>query len=192
MELNNEYWSNHYVNNTHRWDIGHAAPAICRYIDGITNKNISILIPGCGNAYEAAYLLEKGFTNITLVDISSVLTERLRERFANAIDRIHIIHGDFFELEGQFDLIIEQTFFCALNPSFRKAYAEKMFALLKPGGKLAGLLFDRMFEGGPPFGGSKQEYEDIFSQYFMIEQMDACKDSIEPRAGTELWFCLRK
>lgn len=192
MELNNEYWSNRYKNNSDGWDIGYAAPAISKYIDSLTDKNISVLIPGCGNAYEAEYLLNKGFSNITVIDISTVLTERLKERFADQLNRIHIIHDDFFNLQGQFDLIIEQTFFCALNPSMRKAYTEKMASLLKPGGMLVGLLFDREFEGGPPFGGSKNEYEKLFSQYMSIEQMEPCQNSIEPRAGSELWICLRK
>jgi hypothetical protein len=33
------------------------------------DKDIAILIPGCGNTYEAAYLLEQGFTNVTVIDI---------------------------------------------------------------------------------------------------------------------------
>jgi hypothetical protein len=41
------------------------------------NKDIAILIPGCGNTYEAAYLLEQGFTNVTVIDIAPTLVKIL-------------------------------------------------------------------------------------------------------------------
>jgi hypothetical protein len=47
------------------------SPPIKAYIDTLKNKDIAILIPGCGNTYEAAYLLlEQGFTNVTVIDIA--------------------------------------------------------------------------------------------------------------------------
>jgi hypothetical protein len=63
---------------------------------------------------------------------------------------------------------------------------------LKPEGKLVGLLFNRSFEGGPPFGGSKEEYETYFHPYFSSIKMDECHNSIEPRMGTELFIQLQK
>ncbi|RYF89397.1 MAG: SAM-dependent methyltransferase, partial [Chitinophagaceae bacterium] len=102
------------------------------------------------------------------------------------------ICGDFFELHEQFDLIIEQTFFCALSPALRVAYVSHMYKLLKEEGKLAGLLFNRSFDGGPPFGGSKEEYVKLFSPLFEIVTMEACYNSIAPRAGSELFFILKK
>ena len=41
------------------WDLGMISPPIKQYIDSIDDKNQRILIPGCGNAHEAVYLLEK-------------------------------------------------------------------------------------------------------------------------------------
>lgn len=192
-ELDASYWSNRFETNDTPWDIGYVSTPIREYIDQLTNKNIAILIPGCGNSYEAAHLLQNGFTNITLVDISPTLTNRLAEKFSNYIGKqLHIITGNFFDLKGQFDLIIEQTFFCALNPDLRKDYVSKMHELLKPGGKLVGLLFNRSFEGGPPFGGSKEEYEKLFAEKFVIKTMEVCYNSIAPRSGTELFVIVRK
>jgi hypothetical protein len=42
------------------WDLGQVSPPLKAYIDQLTDKNLRILIPGCGNSYEAEYLLEKG------------------------------------------------------------------------------------------------------------------------------------
>ncbi|HMO62625.1 MAG TPA: methyltransferase domain-containing protein [Ferruginibacter sp.] len=190
MKLNNQYWSNRYSTGNTGWDTGQITPPLQKYFDGLTNKNAAILIPGCGNSYEAAYLLQLGFTNITLIDISAVLCEKLQQNFAgNAA--IKIICADFFEHSGQYDLIVEQTFFCALHPALRQAYARQMYRLLKPGGVIAGLLFNRQFEGGPPFGGSETEYRHLFSPLFNIRTLSPCYNSIPPRQGSELFviFC---
>jgi SAM-dependent methyltransferase len=186
--LDQQYWNNRYQQKETGWDIGYPSTPLKEYIDQLDNKDIAILIPGCGNSYEAEYLLEKGFSNITLIDIAPSLTKKLEEKFAKELNkRIRIITGDFFEQQQQYDLILEQTFFCALDPSMREQYVQKMYELLKPGGKLVGVLFGRSFEGGPPFGGSREEYEPLFSKKFKIEILEACYNSIKPREGTELF-----
>jgi methyl halide transferase len=187
-QLGNAYWSSRYEQQQTGWDIGYVSTPIKTYIDQLTDTSINILIPGCGHAHEAVYLLEKGFNNITLADIAEVQIHQLRKQFANA--NIEILHTDFFHLEGKFDLIIEQTFFSAIHPSQREAYVHKMWQLLNPGGKLVGLLFDVLFESGPPFGGTKMEYEQLISNSFHIRVMDSCFNSIEPRFGRELFIIL--
>jgi len=101
--------------------------------------------------------------------------------------------GDFFGHSGSYDLILEQTLFCALEPNLRPKYAAKMFALLKPGGKLQGLLFNfTLTEVGPPFGGSTAEYRGYFAPFFNIKQLEPCHNSIKPRMGNELFIDLEK
>ncbi|RTL56316.1 MAG: methyltransferase [Sphingobacteriales bacterium] len=192
-ELNADYWSNRYQQDDTGWDIGYISTPLKEYIDQLTNKSLAILIPGCGNSYEAEYLLQTGFTNITLIDISPVLTKKLEDKF-NTFNhkQLTIITGNFFDLKGKFDLIIEQTFFCALDPALRKAYVDKMHELLKPGGKIAGVLFNKAFEGGPPFGGTKEEYGQLFSGKFKIKTMESCYNSIAPRKDSEVFIIMQK
>ncbi|MFN3783875.1 MAG: methyltransferase domain-containing protein [Spirosomataceae bacterium] len=187
---NAAYWTERYRTNKIGWDIGGISPAFQLFFDSIQDKNASILIPGCGNAHEARYLLQKGFKNCTLVDISPLLVENLREDLQEPIEKgfCQLICTDFFSLEGTYDFIFEQTFFCALDPSLRPAYCQKMAKLLSPNGHLVGLLFNRAFLGGPPFGGTKEEYLRLFSDVFVIHKMEDCTHSIPARAGTELWF----
>ncbi len=185
--LDAEYWSSRYESNTAQWDLGQVSPPIKNYIDQLTNKNCRILIPGCGNSYEAAYLVEKGFTNITLIDIAPALVDQLKKRFEGNTS-IKIILGDFFELKQNFDLIIEQTFFCALSPSLRLNYVQQMKSLLAPNGKLVGLLFDRDFDGGPPFGGSKTAYIDLFESDFILYTLEPCYNSFIKRQESELFM----
>ena len=186
-ELNEQYWNSQYLNSTTGWDMKQVSPPLKAYIDQLTNKNLKILIPGCGNSYEAEYLLNQGFTNITLIDIAPALVESLQKKFATN-PSIRVLLGNFFELEGSYDLILEQTFFCALDPALRPAYVSKMYELLKPNGTLAGLLFNRKFEGGPPFGGSEAEYRELFSKQFQIKTLEPCYNSFIKRADTEVFM----
>lgn len=190
--LDKDYWNNRYTQGESSWDIGYVSTPLKEYIDQLDNKNISILIPGCGNAYEAEYLLQNGFNNITLIDISTVAAEAVKEKFASYGDKLKVIRGDFFELQQKFDLILEQTFFCALDPSLRKSYAEKMYDLLKQDGKLVGLFFNRSFDDSPPFGGDKEEYMNLLAPLFDILVMEKAYNSIERRMGTELFVIARK
>ncbi|MEO6671253.1 MAG: methyltransferase domain-containing protein [Ferruginibacter sp.] len=187
-KFDGKYWDERYIDHTTAWDIGKISPPLKEYIDQLKNKSIRVLIPGCGNAYEAEYLLEDGFTNITLVDISPTLVKSIQQKL-KAYDgkQLRIICADFFDLNQEFDLIFEQTFFCALDPSLRISYVNKMHDLLKPTGKLIGVLFNRSFDGGPPFSGSKEEYEKLFSEKFEIKKMETCYNSIPQRQGTELF-----
>ena len=189
--LDESYWDARYKNNTAAWDIGYVSPPMKTYIDSLTNKELEILIPGCGNTYEAEYLLQLGFRHITVIDIAPAVVDKLQLKFAgNAC--IQIVCGDFFAHEGQYDLILEQTFFCALPPLMRPRYVAKMHRLLKDDATLAGVLFNRSFDDGPPFGGNQQEYEALFNSAFNSVSMQPCDHSIAPRANSELLFECRK
>lgn len=190
--LNDEYWSQRYQNKQTGWDIGEVSTPLKAYFDQLTDTSVSILIPGCGNSYEAEYLLAKGFQNITLIDISAVLVERLTEKLQFYIEKgsCKVIHQDFFAHHGQYDLIIEQTFLSAIPPTLRPDYAKQMYQLLKPHGKLVGVIFGINFEGGPPFGGTPEEYLPLFEPYFIPVVFEQCYNSIPPRAGNELFVRL--
>lgn len=189
MKLDSEFWNGRWLENDTQWDLGYPSPAIVDYVNGITDKSIRILIPGCGSAYEAEYLHANGFTNVYVVDYAAEALRRFSERVPEFPEN-HLLTSDFFELNaGKFDLIIEQTFFCALDPSLREKYAAKMYDLLNKNGTLCGLLFTQtQNDGGPPFPGTKAEYEKLFGERFIIRHMDICKNSIKPREGRELWF----
>jgi SAM-dependent methyltransferase len=186
------YWNNRYLNQNTAWDIGSVSTPIKEYIDKIEDKNLTILIPGAGNAYEAAYLVSKGFTNIHVLDIAPTLVENLKHKFAEN-PQVSLHCQDFFMHQGNYDLILEQTFFCALNPSLRLNYIDKMHELLKVQAKLVGVLFDTEFEReGPPFGGRIDEYYALFSDKFNILLLEKCRNSILPRAGKEAFIMAEK
>jgi len=181
------YWEERYIKGETGWDIGTISTPLKEYIDQLANKNIKILIPGAGNGYEFDYLIANGFKNVFVIDIAASPLKNIANRNPDYASKL--IHKDFFELEEKFDLVIEQTFFCAISPDMRKNYVNKMHEILHPKGKIAGLLFNfPLTEEGPPFGGSVEEYLNLFSDKFGIKTLEKAHNSIKPRQNKELFF----
>lgn len=193
---NEQYWSQRYVDNKTGWDLGHISTPIKEYVDQLTDKNIKILIPGAGNAYEAEYLFKSGFKHVYILDISPLPLANFKERVPD-FPADQILEGDFFELKGRFDLIIEQTFFCSFPPidDNRKKYVRKMHELLVDNGKLVGVWFNFPFSGDldkRPFGATLPEYETLFSSLFNFNVFEEAYNSVLGRASKELFGILAK
>lgn len=188
LNLSKVFWENKYKTNKIGWDLGVISPPLKTYFNQLDNKELKILIPGGGNSYEAEYLFNNGFKNIYVVDLAKSALDNIKMRVPSFPEH-QLIHANFFDLENQFDLIVEQTFFCAINPELRQKYANKMDSLLHKKGKLVGLLFDaKLNEDHPPFGGNIQEYLSYFEPYFSIEIMENCYNSYHNRQGMELFI----
>jgi hypothetical protein len=191
-----KFWSQRYQEAKTGWDIGYPSTPIREYIDQLKNKQLKILIPGAGNAYEAEYLFQQGFQQVYVLDIAQAPLDAFAKRNPD-FPKDHLLCGNFFEQEEQYDLVLEQTFFCSFPPipDNRFLYAEKMAALLNPNGKLVGLWFDFPLTGDlvkRPFGGTKKEYLSYFDPYFEVLTFEKAYNSIKPRMGNELFGIFRK
>jgi thiopurine S-methyltransferase len=186
------FWNNRYQQGETAWDIGYPSPPLKEYLDQIADKSLRILIPGAGNAWEAEYAWKQGFSRVEVVDIAPDAVSAFKQRVPDfPASQLHLL--DFFELEKEYDLVLEQTFFCALDPALRQRYAEKMQAILASSGKLVGVMFDEpMNPDRPPFGGNTAEYMELFSSYFREVNIAPCYNSIQPRAGREVFVKLKK
>ncbi len=193
MNLDESYWENRWVNSETGWDINGPSPAIIDLVLKYCKRSDKILFPGAGSAHDAAYLFnEYGFQNIYICDWAQTPLERFKEQNPT-FPKEHILHANYFKLNQSFDFIVEQTFFCAIDPTLRPKYAEKSKEILNPNGVLMGLLFNRNFDiKGPPFGGTQEEYISLFKNLFDIETFEESQKSITPRKGYELIFVFRK
>lgn len=192
MDLSASAWENRYINNDIGWDLGIVSPPLKAYFDQLKNKELKILIPGGGNSYEAEYLFKQGFKNVYVVDLSKTALNNLHNRIPE-LPNNQLINSDFFDVNDTFDLILEQTFFCAIAPNLREKYAVKMKELLKPNGKLVGVMFNvPLNENRPPFGGNLEEYLKLFSSHFKIDILEKCYNSYKNRQGRELFVKLLK
>jgi len=190
--MNKKYWESRYKNKETGWDIGHISLPLKEYIDQIVDKNLKILIPGVGHGYEFDYLISKDFKNVNVIDIARQPIENLKVKHSTLAD-FHFICDDFFRLNQKFDLILEQTFFCALDPKLRPKYVQKMYDLLYPNGRLVGLLFDfPLTKEGPPFGGCQKDYQCLFEKHFNIQTLEKSYNSIKPRAEKEFFINFKR
>jgi SAM-dependent methyltransferase len=191
-DLSEEYWNNRYINEDFVWDTGGVSLPLKSYIEQLTNKELRILIPGAGNAHEALFLAENGFKQVYVLDFAEKPLSDFKKQNPS-FPAGQLIQQNFFEHTGQYDLIIEQTFFCAIDPLLRTEYVMHMKRLLKQGGKLVGVLFnDALNTDKPPFGGNKEQYEGLFKEDFNIKKMELCYNSIKPRQDRELFIIMQK
>jgi len=192
--LDNSFWNIRYQNNQTGWDVGEISNPIKKWFNNQENKKINILVPGAGVGYEVKYGFENGFENIFYMDFSSRAADLFKE-ICPLFPKKQILIGDFFSLKTPlfFDVIIEQTFFCAIDPVLRPNYVKKTKEILKENGKIIGLLFNREFAtNGPPFGGTEKEYRRLFNSKFNFKKFENSLLSSLPRKEYEFWIELIK
>lgn len=190
------YWQERYVAGRDAWDTHGVTPPLRAYFDQLdVAAQPRILVPGAGRAYEAEYLHGLGFRHVVVADLAPEPLQALAARVPGFPPE-NLLQVDFFELpnDASYDLIVEQTFFCAINPALRPTYARQCAALLRPGGTLMGLLFDTDFgtPNEPPFGGTEAEYRPYFAPFFEFRHFETAINSLSPRQGRELFICLKK
>jgi thiopurine S-methyltransferase len=191
-EVYPEYWDKEYGKERLGWDIGYVSPPLEDYFNQLQNKEIKILIPGAGNAYEAEFLYQKGFKNTFALDFSEKAVDSFLKRFPD-FPRENMLVENYFEHQNTYDIIIEQAFFTSFPIEYRNDYAQKTHQLLKKGGKLVGLWFTHQFNNPfPPYGGTKEEYEALFGKYFQFKTFDIAYNSIKPRKGREFFIIMQK
>jgi len=187
-----EYWEKRYQQRETPWDIGQPNDGLIALVISNFPRSARLLIPGAGVGHEAGKLYAAGFTDIHVCDWSPSALSAMHSRYPD-IPVGQLLPGDFFELDSTFDGIIEQTFFCALPPDKRADYVRHCHTLLRPGGIIISVLFNRSFEvEGPPFGGSIEEYRSLFMMHFELIRLEPWMDSIPPRAGSECVIIARK
>ncbi|NND08872.1 MAG: methyltransferase domain-containing protein [Saprospiraceae bacterium] len=190
--LSADSWEERYKQGYTGWDLGHISGAMKVIIDGLEHKDARILVPGAGNGFEVAYLWERGFKNVYLLDWAKSPLDNFAKKYPD-FPKAQLLQRDFFDLKDQYDLILEQTFFCALYPAQREAYAKKMHEILGQNGLLKGVLFSvPMYDNRPPYGGSTSDYLTLFSTLFDIIKLEPCQFSEPDRMEMEVEIEMRK
>ena len=157
MEAN--YWSERWQRGETGWDAGKETSPLIRFLNGLSDRRKRLLIPGAGSGWEVEYLWRNGFEEVHALDVAPEAWDVFHERVPD-FPSSHWHISDFFSFEQSFDVILEQTFFCAFDPSLRAEYVVHMHRLLQPKGRLCGLFFEfPLTLEGPPFGGDRKEYQ---------------------------------
>ena len=131
-----KYWENRWQLDQTGWDLKAPSPAIMELVLTNCSKEDKILIPGAGNAHEAATLFEEyGYLNVFICDWAEQPLDTFKKRNPN-FPQDQILHINFFDIKQRFDFIVEQTFFCAIPVELRKSYCIKAYELLVQGGHI--------------------------------------------------------
>ncbi len=189
-----EDWQKHYDEDDLKWDLGEVSPPLLHFLENSQIPKDRVIIPGCGQGHEVVYLAKKGFP-VTAVDYTKGASQKLALNLARSKVKAEVICANFFSLglehKNRYYLMLEQTFFCAIHPTFRNRYVDLVSRILKPGGLLAGVFYETGEEDGPPYNTTRNHIIRHFSGPFQIKQLEKTNRSAERRQGKE-WFAVLK
>ena len=189
-------WDARYQTADTPWDIGSVSPPLAHFrAAGRLPAGRRVLIPGCGGGHEVRFLAEAGFDAVG-ADYSPAAVEHARRTIAD-IPGATVICADLLadppDDVAPFDWAFDQTFFCAILPHQRSAYARAMSRWLRSGGEIWALSFRVPTPGGPPFDSTPEEYVELLSAagFERIEQEALTHESHPARRGRETLVRMR-
>lgn len=175
------------------WDAGGSPPALIELVESGTLPTGRALVPGAGAGYDVLTLASAERAVVGL-DLAPTAVERftaLREERGVSETRARVEVADFFayEPDAPFDLMWDYTFLCAIDPSERRAWADRVDALLAPGGELVTLIFpatEKPPRGeGPPFALPPREVRALLEPRFTPFVFEPVSRSHPGREGME-------
>src|SRR5690554_324192 len=182
------------------WDAGQSSPLLQHLVERGELTGQSALVPGCGAGYDVL-TLTKTFESARGLDLAMTARTRFLElRDAAGLDESRAPYqvGDFFEdeLGAPFDLVWDYTFLCAIDPQQRPRWAERMAAIIAPGGLLATLIFpvleddpqretERM-ANGPPFPLRPTGVEALVAPHFKTRRLDPVPPNLSHSGREEM------
>lgn len=201
-----EFWDAAYRDERDGWDMGTPTPVFASLLDrhgrdlrplggpdfSSRQDAVRVALPCSGRGYDAQLFARHGF-DVTAIDFSALALEALRAESA-ALD---ILQADLFHLPGErpayFDMIVEYTCVCAIEPARRVELVAVFDSILRPGGVLLMLLFPVDGRpGGPPFSIDPDEWRALMAPRFALLYDEIPEDSVKPRRGKERLMLWRK
>jgi hypothetical protein len=183
------FWDERFGRGFTPWDQAGVPSAFKAFVE--RHAPMPVLIPGCGSAYEAWWLAEKGW-QVRAIDFAQNAVEAARVQLGGHADLVE--QADFFTYQPPFEpgWIYERAFMCALPPARRGDWLARMAELLPAGGLLAGFFFIGATQKGPPFGIERADLDALLSPQFELLEDEPVTDSIAVFEGRERWLTWRR
>ena len=186
-----DFWCKRFGEGVTPWDAGRV-PALLQAFVERHPEPLNTLIPGCGTAYDAAFLAQHHWS-VTALDFSPIAVSKAREVVGDAA--VDLLCADFFTFKPstEFQLIYERAFLCALPRKLWIDWAHRVAELLPHGGLLAGYFFICDQQKGPPFGITREQLDALLGPNFDRHEDAPVVDSIHVFEGRERWqvWCRR-
>jgi SAM-dependent methyltransferase len=187
------FWDVRFREGYTPWDAGGVPVALREFLArdaGDMRAARRVLVPGCGSGYEVQAFATAGH-DVVAIDFSPAAIEAARQVLGE-LGHV-LVQGDFFTHPlGEFDLVYERAFLCALPRPHWPRWAARVAEVLRPGGRLAGFFFWSDDERGPPFGLKRGELEALLASAFDRIEDAPVTDSIPVFAGRERWQIWRR
>ncbi len=183
------FWDERFERNFTPWDAGGVPQALRDF--AAASVPLTTLIPGCGSAYELAFLAGQGW-DATAIDFSPAAVAQGKR--AAGPHAARVVEADFFAWQpaAPLQLIYERAFLCAMPRAMWPQVAARWTQLLAPGAVLAGYFFFDDAPKGPPFGIRRAQLDSLLQPHFVCEVDLDVSDSIPVFAGKERWMMWRR
>ena len=189
MDLSAEAWEKKYREGQARWDLGCPAPPLINLLASErAPKAGRLAVLGCGSGQDAMLFASAGF-EVVGFDFAPTAVERARATAKARNLNVLFLQRNIFDLGADFadcfDLVLEHTCFCAIDPGLRQQYVQTAAKILRPSGCLIALFNTSNQLDRPPFGIKPKTILDLFSPYFEVILFQPATDSIASRQGRE-------
>jgi hypothetical protein len=188
--LSPAFWDERFAGGFTPWDRGAVPQDLQRFVAS-AERPLVTLIPGCGAAYELAFLAQAGW-DATAIDFSPAALAEARTVAGQWCNRV--VAADFFAWQAPrpLELIYERAFLCALPRTMWPQVAARWAELLPAGALLAGFFFFDDVPKGPPFGIDRSALDALLTPHFACIEDAPVGDSIAVFAGKERWMVWRR
>lgn len=184
------FWDERFERHFTPWDQGGVPQALRAF--AATRPPLTTLIPGCGSAYELAFLAQQGW-DATAIDFSPAAVAQGKAAVGPQY-AARVVEADFllWQPAQPLQLIYERAFLCAMPRAMWPQVAARWAQLLAPGALLVGYFFFDEAPKGPPFGITRAQLDTLLSGAFECIVDDHVSDSIRVFAGKERWMVWRR
>ncbi len=194
-----EYWSDRYQQGKDGWELKGPSPVIVEGVPAILEKHVSIknvIVPGCGRGHDAHWLASQGNWDVVGLDFAPEAVAAARTLYETDLEvaqRLGYEQADVFayakDNPGRFDLWVDHTFLCAIDPKMRDRYMQAAANCTKMGGYFVGVIFATGKTSGPPWHCDPTEIADLAQPYFEVHSITKSEASVANRQGREwlLW-----
>ena len=197
MDVNSvEKWEADYLRGSDGWDLGGVTPVFRELLMSGQLSPGKMLVVCAGRGHDAREFARHGY-QVTAVDFSPFAAREMN-RLADSDAPTEILQQDLFtlpyQLDGQFDYILEYTCYCAIDPKRRIEFVDLVTRLLKPGGIYISLAFPLTQKmGGPPFAVTVSELTGLFQERgFKLIEREQPAVSVPQRRGAEELLMFQK
>ena len=188
-------WEAIYQADDAGWDLGEASPALVHLLsrEDLQQPGARILVPGCGTGHDVVALATAGYQAIGMDFAPSAVAAAQQRAGDFEVIAADALVADNGIVDHSLDLIFEHTFFCALQPQQREAYALSFARMLKTNGEVWALSMRTKFDNRQPYDCTPEEYIRIMqgAGFVSIEQEAMEPWSHERRKGRETFVRLR-